>query len=132
LPHSREVIENALQDFKVETWDWKQVDICSSTLLKAAPGVRALSLYASGNTAVFKGWSCAEGLAKLELVRLQSWPRFCPDILTTTTAGEGQIDCSSSKFALYSKISFVANRVATGFRNQNSKKDGSGQIYCRF
>jgi hypothetical protein len=88
FPHSREVIEGALSDFKVETWDWKQVDICSSTILKAAPGVRAVNLYASGNTAVFKGWSCSDGLVKLEMVSIfvHQWYIYYPSLLTSMIA----------------------------------------------
>ncbi|KAE8447278.1 hypothetical protein EG329_010972 [Mollisiaceae sp. DMI_Dod_QoI] len=78
-PHSNQVIEERLKGFKIETWDWKKVDICSDTILEAAPGTRFLNLYASGNCAVLKGWSCSEGLVKLKMlekIRLIVRPGF--------------------------------------------------------
>ncbi|KAI9770212.1 MAG: hypothetical protein M1839_003240 [Geoglossum umbratile] len=78
-PHSNQVIEESLKDFKIETWDWKKVDICSDTILEAAPGVRFLNLYASGNSAVLKGWSCTDGLVELknlEKIKLIVRPGF--------------------------------------------------------
>ncbi|KFY46705.1 hypothetical protein V494_00369 [Pseudogymnoascus sp. VKM F-4513 (FW-928)] len=78
-PHSNQAIEESLKGFKIETWDWKKVDICSDTILEAASGVRILNLYASGNSAVLKGWSCTDGLVKLknlERIKLVIRPGF--------------------------------------------------------
>lgn len=69
IPHSDEAIENALDGFQVEIWDWKKMDISSDTIFRAAgEHVRIAYLYASGNSAVLKGWSCEEGLVKLSKV----------------------------------------------------------------
>lgn len=68
LPHSNQVIEDSLRGFKIETWDWKKVDISSDTVLAAASGARIVNLYSSGNSAVLKGWSCTDGLVKLKSV----------------------------------------------------------------
>jgi hypothetical protein len=43
--------------------------MCSATIKRAAPNVRHVSLYASGNNAVLRSWSCKEGLAELKKVR---------------------------------------------------------------
>jgi hypothetical protein len=69
FPHSNQVIENSLKGFKIETWDWKKVDIPSDTIVAAASGARTVNLYSSGNSAVLKGWSCTEGLVKLKSVQ---------------------------------------------------------------
>ncbi len=55
-PHSNQVIEEALVDFKVEIWDWKKIDICSETIYRAAKDARVVYLYTSGNSAVLRGW----------------------------------------------------------------------------
>jgi len=72
-PHSDESIERCIGGLGCEIWDWKKVDLCSETILKAAPDVRELSLYWSGNNAVLRGWSETEGLClltKLETLHL--------------------------------------------------------------
>lgn len=66
--HSNQVIEESLRGFKIETWDWKKVDICSDTIFEAASVARFVNLYSSGNSAVLKGWSGPDGLVKLKLV----------------------------------------------------------------
>jgi hypothetical protein len=68
FPHSNQVIEDSLRGFKIETWDWKKVDISSDTVVAAASGARTVNLYSSGNSAVLKGWSCSDGLVKLKSV----------------------------------------------------------------
>lgn len=68
-PHSDEIIELALKQFGIEDWDWEKNDICSETILKAAPSVKVVHLYSSGNNAVLRGWSDKDGLAQLRKVR---------------------------------------------------------------
>lgn len=68
LPHSDESIENCLKDFGVQVWDWNKVDICCSTIFKAAPEVREVYLYCSGNNAVLRSWSADDGLRSLKEV----------------------------------------------------------------
>jgi hypothetical protein len=71
--HSDEAIETALGGLKVEIWDWKKVDLCTETIVTAAPDAREVCLYWSGNNAVLRGWSEPGGLnqlKKLEKVHL--------------------------------------------------------------
>jgi len=70
IPHSDQAIEDALKPFKIEIWDWKKIDICSETIVRAAEDcARIVYLYSSGNNAVLRGWSSESGLVKLKLVR---------------------------------------------------------------
>lgn len=68
LPHSDEVIEDALREFDVEIWDWRKFDICSQTIVNTAPNVRDVQLYCSGNDAILRSWSAETGLVKLKKV----------------------------------------------------------------
>lgn len=68
-PHRDEVLES-LERFYIEEWDWKRSDLCSEVLLKAAMNVKKATLYSSGNTAVLRSWSGAEGLNLLTKARL--------------------------------------------------------------
>jgi hypothetical protein len=65
VSHSDEMIERCLKDFNVEVWDWNKLDICSSTIKKAATGVKDLTLYSSGSNAVLRSWSSTTGLVEL-------------------------------------------------------------------
>lgn len=67
-PHSDESIESCLKDFGIKVWDWHKIDLCCSTIQRAAPNVREVYLYCSGNNAVLRSWSAADGLASLEKV----------------------------------------------------------------
>jgi hypothetical protein len=68
-PHSDQAIEVALKPFKIEIWDWKKIDICSETIVRAAGDyVRIVYLYSSGNNAVLRSWSCEAGLVNLPMV----------------------------------------------------------------
>jgi hypothetical protein len=64
--HSDEAIEKALGGLKVEIWDWQKFDLCTETIISAAPDAREVHLYWSGNNAVLRGWSEPEGLKRLE------------------------------------------------------------------
>jgi hypothetical protein len=68
VAHSDEAIEECLKPFKIEVWDWKKPDICSETIYQAAPSVRVVHLYCTGNNAVLRSWSGEDGLAKLKQV----------------------------------------------------------------
>lgn len=68
LPHSDEMIEKILTRFDVEIWDWEKLDICSEVIFEAAPNVREVCLYSSGNNAVLRSWSLPGGLDKLPMV----------------------------------------------------------------
>jgi len=51
----------------------RKSDLCTETIITAAPDTREVSLYWSGNNAVLRGWSEPGGLnllTKLEVVRL--------------------------------------------------------------
>ncbi|KAF8251591.1 subtilisin-like protein [Wilcoxina mikolae CBS 423.85] len=66
--HSDDIIE-LLNRFDVEEWDWMKVDLCSKTICIAAPNVRKLSLYSSGNNAVLRSWSGNDGLNTLKQLK---------------------------------------------------------------
>ena len=66
--HSDAAIENCLQGFDIETWNWKKFDICSEVIYNSAPNVKEVILYSSGNNAVLLGWSSSAGLNKLRKV----------------------------------------------------------------
>jgi hypothetical protein len=68
MPHSDESIEWCLKTFGVEIWDWKKLDICCTTIATAAPEVRDLTLYCSGNNAVLRSWISPGGIAELQQV----------------------------------------------------------------
>jgi len=63
-PHTDEAIESSLKHRGVETWDWRRVDLCSEVIYNAAPTVREVHLYWSGNNAVLRSW-CDEGGLKM-------------------------------------------------------------------
>lgn len=64
--HSDEAIERALGGLDVEIWDWRKYDLCTLTIVTAAPHTREVDLYWSGNNAVLRGWSEPGGLAQLQ------------------------------------------------------------------
>jgi hypothetical protein len=68
--HSDEAIEFALKGFKVESWNWMRSDMCSRVIREAAPTVRDLTLYWSGNNAILRSWAAEDGLPQLEEVCL--------------------------------------------------------------
>ncbi|KAG0131236.1 hypothetical protein HOY82DRAFT_560245 [Tuber indicum] len=68
-PHSDEIIEKSLKNFDVEVLNWFKFDLCSETILKAAPNVQEVHLYSSGNNAVLHAWSGCDGLAKLSKLK---------------------------------------------------------------
>ncbi|KAL8306097.1 hypothetical protein RB600_008803 [Gaeumannomyces tritici] len=67
--HSDEAIEFALRGFKVESWNWMRSDMCSQVIKEAAPGVRDVTLYWSGNNAILRSWAAEGGLPQLEQLR---------------------------------------------------------------
>lgn len=81
--HSDEAIEKALGGLEVEIWDWRKYDLCTETIVAAAPDTTEVFLYWSGNNAVLRGWSESEGLkklGKLEKVHLHV-EQVCPSPL---------------------------------------------------
>lgn len=77
-PHSDEVIERTFRDdtnkdatvkIDVDVWDWRKIDICSQTIVGAAPDVKEVYLYCSGNNAVLRGWADTQGLIQLKQVQ---------------------------------------------------------------
>lgn len=67
--HSDEVVEKALENFKVEILNWRKVDMCPQTIYRIGSHIHTLHLYWSGQNSVLRGWCEAEGLARLS--RLQ-------------------------------------------------------------
>lgn len=64
--HSDQAIEDALDGAGVEIWDWRKADLCSEVIYKVAPKARIVHLYWNGRNSILRGWSEAEGLAKLK------------------------------------------------------------------
>ncbi|KAI8281063.1 hypothetical protein K4K60_004436 [Colletotrichum sp. SAR11_57] len=59
-------IEEALNGFEVEIWDWKRLDLSTEVIRKSTKVVREISLYSTGNNAVLMGWASLEGLPNKE------------------------------------------------------------------
>jgi len=66
--HRDEIIEQLVL-FDIEEWDWIKLDLCSEIIRRAAPNVRKVSLYSSGQNAVLRGWSGNDGLNSMTQVR---------------------------------------------------------------
>jgi hypothetical protein len=65
FPCRDDEIEAALKGLDVRYLDWNKLDLCSETIHLAAPAVKELWLYSSGNNSVLRGWAQADGLGKL-------------------------------------------------------------------
>lgn len=74
-PHDDQTIEEAIQGLGVEVWDWRKYDISSETIYTAAPDVKEIYLYTTGNNTVLWGWSDEDGLRKLKNVRQIAYTR---------------------------------------------------------
>ena len=62
-------ITRSIKPFTVAELNWKKTDISSDILREAAPNVRKLHLYSSGNMGVLKSWGAENGLPSLSKVR---------------------------------------------------------------
>lgn len=67
-PHSEETIEDSVKHFDVEILDWRRIDISIHTILEAAPNVKRLRLYSSGNWAALDHWIGLDGVCTLQKV----------------------------------------------------------------
>lgn len=69
-PHQNVAITSCLRPFSqtIETWDWRKIDMCTDTILEAAPLAKEIYLYCSGNNVVLKGWASLDGLPKFSKV----------------------------------------------------------------
>lgn len=68
-PHSDRAIVECLKELKVETWDWRRMDIPTEVIAEAAgEHVKTLFLYCSGLKAVLQSWSDTKGLVNLKSV----------------------------------------------------------------
>ena len=78
--HSNAAITRCLQPFSmgIDKWDWKKVDMCCEAIFKAAPNIRVLYLYSSGNSAVLKSWAGENGLLQFQKVNLQWHQIYIP------------------------------------------------------
>ncbi|KAI3325915.1 subtilisin-like protein [Xylariaceae sp. AK1471] len=77
--HGDEAIEEATKDFGIEVWNWKKTDLCAEVIIVAAPGVKVVHLYWTGNNAVLRGWCDVGGLKKLERLRAHDWIKCMTD-----------------------------------------------------
>jgi hypothetical protein len=60
--HADASIEEALEGFGIEIWDWKRLDLSTEVICKSTKVVQEISLYSSGNNAVLMGWASPQGL----------------------------------------------------------------------
>lgn len=86
LPHKDTVIAH-LGTFDVEIFNWKKLDLCTETIYQAAPNAKTIFLYSSGNNAVLRSWSAADGLANFKKVctHLRISPRVLWKLIFTIT-----------------------------------------------
>jgi hypothetical protein len=71
-PHSEETIEEAVKHFDIEILDWRRIDLSIRTIRDAAPNVRRLHLYSSGNWAALDHWIGPDGVCTLPKVCIAS------------------------------------------------------------
>jgi hypothetical protein len=64
--HCDEAIERALRPFRIDSLSWAKPDLDPDMLCRACPDVQELHLRWSGNNAVLRSWSEADGLRRLE------------------------------------------------------------------
>jgi len=69
-PHSEEHIIDALEGLDVQVLDWRRTDLSVDVIQKAAPHVKDLCLYSSGNWCALSHWLGPDGVVKLKCVRL--------------------------------------------------------------
>jgi len=98
-PHSDEAIEMALKGLDVEILNWRKLDLCSDVMCNAAPNVRVVYLYSSGNKEVLRGWSSASGLARLSKVIHCEVLAFGRTLTCLLSAGNGLSERSGSKIS---------------------------------
>ena len=91
--HSDAAIEEALNGFDVEEWDWKRLDLCSEVIVNSTKVVRDISLCSTGNNAVLMGWSSAEGFRDI---------RKFPEVNTFVLAYTRHLSSSASSHTDYS------------------------------
>lgn len=64
--HCEEAIEKALHPFHIDILSWSKPDLDPDMLCRACPDVQELHLRWSGNNAVLRSWSEADGLRRLK------------------------------------------------------------------
>lgn len=74
LQATPKIRENAQGTLESKSGNGKEIDMCSETILRAAPTVREVHLYSSGNTAVLRSWVYSPGLRSLSNVRINGYP----------------------------------------------------------
>ncbi|KAL4981966.1 hypothetical protein BDW68DRAFT_182999 [Aspergillus falconensis] len=78
--HSNETIQDALEGFEVETWDWQRNDIPSSVIASSSSVVNQLTLYFSGSEATMKDWCGSEGFPNETLFPEALAPAYTPSL----------------------------------------------------
>lgn len=93
MPCSDEIIEYCLEGFDIRYLNWRKLDLCPEVILAKAPNLAELTLHASGNNAVLRGWASHGGLCRLDKVR-SHWPLvFSP---TRFARPAGQYKCTKA------------------------------------
>jgi hypothetical protein len=64
--HSDAAITKALQQFHVESLDWRKPDLGPEAICNISKELREVHLYWSGDMAVWEAWNSHESLGRLE------------------------------------------------------------------
>lgn len=64
-PHTEEMIEESIRNFKIQKLDWQRLDIAIKSIKDYAPNLQSLHLYGSGNWGVIEHWTGSEGVVGL-------------------------------------------------------------------
>jgi hypothetical protein len=77
-PHTDEIIAESVNDFKIETLNWRKLDMYLANLDKApkadSPYLKKLYLYSSGNQAVIDHWMSGKGKGGLrDLLQVRAY-----------------------------------------------------------
>ncbi|KAK6343940.1 hypothetical protein TWF696_007593 [Orbilia brochopaga] len=146
--HTDEVIINSLQRFKVETWDWRRMDLSADVIHQAAgSSVKRISLYFSGNLTVLNAWGSPDGFAnkdrfpRLEALKvyyqrgLESQARLAKSLDQFKTrikkAFRGELEVSSQMQELAEKILSEINVVPADDVSVGDNQDAKNGVAQR-
>ncbi|KAI0154854.1 hypothetical protein GGR57DRAFT_511820 [Xylariaceae sp. FL1272] len=56
------------EPISIHTWDWRKPDLSTDVIAFAAPTVKIVNLYWTGNHTVLKAWGCNQGIPRLHSI----------------------------------------------------------------
>ncbi|KAG8158398.1 hypothetical protein KVR01_011520 [Diaporthe batatas] len=102
----------------VEQWDWRKLDLSLDVIAFAAPEVKEINLYWSGNSTILEAWSCATRLK--ELVGLERIVvHACP-------GGETRERATELIEQFKKQIVMAHHREETATSGENQNRTGTG------